>query len=169
MSDDYASLISDYEAFTSDHISLDVWIESESYEGNLEIVKTAAVKYVEMLAPGDQDAKAAILIAVQDLYWTTDIPVSEIRDAYAPGLPVSAVVTIAGPAKLNIACRRCGGSLYVTSRSSFNEVSKRLSFYDPKHSLLDICPDCRVQVTEEAVLREEALLRSEYITNPGED
>jgi hypothetical protein len=169
MSDDYATLISDYEAYTRDHVSLDVWIESESYEGNLEIVKVAAAKYVEMLAPGDQDAKAAILIAVQDLYWTTDIPISEIRDAYAPGLPVSAVVTIAGPAKLNIACRRCGGSLYVTSRSSFDAVSKGLSFYDPKHCLLDICPDCRVEATEEAVLREEALFRRAYIANPGED
>lgn len=108
-------------------------IKFESYEDALEIIVTAAaLRCLEALAPGDEDAKKAILIAVQNLYWTTDIPATEIRDAYAPGLRVNAVPTIAGPAKLKIVCHRCGGSLYVASRTS---------------SLREICSDCQDRET----------------------
>src|ERR1700738_2837977 len=104
-------------------VSREVWIDPASYEDYWECLP--GLKHIQMPAPNPQ-AKAAILIAVRHLYWTTDIPVAEIRDAYAPGMPTSAVVTMAGPARLNIVCRRCSVALYVTSRSSFNEVSKRL-------------------------------------------
>jgi 5-methylcytosine-specific restriction endonuclease McrA len=148
--------------FKSNYASRDVRIESESYEENPGSVTQAAVKYVEMLASKDKLAQAAILVAVQHLYWTTDISVSENRDAYAPVMPISAVVAIAGAAKLNIVCRCCNGSLYVTSRSSFKETHKGLSYCD-RVTLWDVCRDCRGRITA------EALLQCGYATNVRED
>jgi 5-methylcytosine-specific restriction endonuclease McrA len=135
----------------SNYVSREVWIDPASYEDYFECIP--GLKYVQTLAPNNQMAKAAILIAVRHLYWTTYIPVAEIRDAYAPGMPTSAVVTMAGPARLNIVCRRCSGALYVTSRNSFNRVRKGLPYCDPQFTQLDICPGCRVQVASEAVRR----------------
>jgi hypothetical protein len=132
--------------FMSNYVSREVWIDPASYEDYWECLR--GLKYVRMLAD-----KHAILMAVRHLYWATDIPVAEIRDAYAPGVPITAVVTMAGPARLNIVCRRCSAPLYVTSRSRLNEMNKRLSYYDPKISSLDICPHCRVRVIAEMELR----------------
>lgn len=98
--------------FMSYDVSREVWIDPASYEDYWECLP--GLKYLRMLGP-DTQAKSAILMAVRHLYWTTDIPVAEIRDAYAPGMPISAVVTMAGPARLNIVCRRCSVALYVTS------------------------------------------------------
>jgi hypothetical protein len=137
-------------------VSRDIRIESESYEENPANVTRAALRYVRILAPSDQDAQKAILVIVQALYWTTDIPVSEIGEAYAPGLPISAVVAIAGPVTLNIVCRHCSAPLYVTSRSAFDEVHKRYSYWRPDpRSVWDLCPVCRERVTAELVRQSE--------------
>jgi hypothetical protein len=129
----------------SNDVSREVWIDPASYEDYWECLR--GLKYVRMLAD-----KHAILMAVRHLYWATDIPVAEIRDAYAPGVPITAVVTMAGPARLNIVCRRCSAPLYVTSRSRF-KVCKRVAYYNPKISGLDICPHCRVRVIAELELQ----------------
>src|ERR1700730_857847 len=85
----------------SDFVSRNICIVPWSYGENLEGVTQAAINLVQMLAPNDQNAQVEILIAVQHLYWTADIAVSEIRDAYAPGMLITEVVTIAGAGKLN--------------------------------------------------------------------
>jgi 5-methylcytosine-specific restriction endonuclease McrA len=133
----------------------ETWIESQTFQGNPESVTREALKYVRILAPNDQDAQKAILVTIQALYWTTDIPVSEIGEAYAPGLPISAVVAIAGPTTLNIVCRTCSAPLYVTSRSAFDQMHKRFSYCRRDPSGWDICPVCRERVTAELVRQSE--------------
>jgi hypothetical protein len=50
------------------------------------------------------------------LQWTSDIPVSEIREAYMPGRALPDVTTVAAPVRINKVCRVCCEQLLTASQ-----------------------------------------------------
>ena len=81
-----------------------------------------AARLAVSLADGDIDKQVVILEEVRELYWTTDISTTEIRDAYLPGLALCFVPKLAGPVKLNKGCRTCGAEVFVTSHDDLNSM-----------------------------------------------
>jgi 5-methylcytosine-specific restriction endonuclease McrA len=79
----------------------------------------------------------SLLNELRNLYWTTDIPVPEIRDAYLSGFSINAVSIVAGPVRLTTVCTACRGPLFATSRSELIQFQRQPPWY---------CLGCRSQL-----------------------
>lgn len=96
-------------------------------------------------------------------YWETDIPSTEIREAY--GLPKhpQAALKFLGRGRLEgLSCKHCAGPIILTSRSNaiyrVNSLTKKSRF--PRYSSAETCLDCaeriRLEYQRTYFQREEA-------------